>query len=510
MKNQLNEFWSGLDKGKKIKLGVSAALIILSITAIILFTTRTKYEELFSRSLTAKESALIVEKLDEMGIDWEEGEGFNSILVPSDMKSRVRMELAKEGFASDGLTMEEAFNDTSWTMTQSDKDRLYNQALSTNLANSISQIDGVASAKVYLYKPKEKGFVLDNDEKATASVIIQKGIGASLTPNKILSIQTTVANAVGMQPEDVSVVDDSGNLLSQADDNSNSFNLSEQYATQQSYQSWVENSIDEFLETVFGTGNVAVVSNVKINFDSEITNIVEFKPPVEGSDEGLIRSLQQMEESTVNGVDGGVAGTESNTEDTTDYVQQDDNLSKYESASKTINYELNEINKQISGAPGKIESITVAVLINQDSLVDGELTDDKKEEIVKLIYAATGLDTKSVEVHASKFNDDNSLIQTPNGTEGGSNMPSAITIAILGVALLGAGLLAGFFINRRRKSKEKVDLEKIIDERTDEMSSLQDIKFDEEKSQFKSQINKFVDNKPDAVAQLLRSWLNED
>lgn len=510
MKNQLNEFWSGLDKGKKLKLAVSGLLIILTIIIVTVLLTRTRFEPLFTRSLTYKEASAVIQKLDELGVAWESSDGFNSILVPSDMKDRVRMELANEGFADDGYTMKEAFSESSWTMTQSDKDRLYNQALATNLATSISKIDGVANAKVYLNLPEEKGFVLNNQQEATASVIIQKGIGIPLTPKKVVSIQTTVANAVGMKVENVSVVDDSGNLLSQTGSDANGYNLTDQYSLQQSYQAWIESSIDEFLETVFGYGNVAVASSVKINFDSEVANIVEFKPPIEGEDEGLIRSLQQIEENTVNGSNGGVPGTESNTEDTTDYVQQDGTSSKYAKASKTINYELNEINRQISKAPGKVESVTVAVLVNEDALVDGELTSSRKEEIVKLIYASTGLDTKNVEVHASKFNNENPLLQGSINQEGGEGFPVVATVGV-GIAALIAGLaMAGFIILKKRNEREKQNLNKMIEQKTEEMANLQDIDFDSEKSQYKSQINNFVEKKPEAVAQLLRSWLNED
>lgn len=510
IKNQLNQFWSGLEKGKKIKISVSALLIIISISAIIFFISKPRYEELFSRALTYKEAATIIETLDEMGVSWEEKNGFNNILVPSNMKSRVKMELAKQGFSDQDFSIKDAFNEIDWTKTQSDKDIIFNEALQSELERAISQIDGIADAEVFIYKPEEKGFVLNNSQEPSASVIVQKGIGSPLTPQKILSIQTIVANGVGMKSENVSVIDDSGNLLSQTNSDFGNFDLAEQYATQHSYQAWIDSSIDSFLETVFGSGNVAVLSSVKINFDSEVANIVEFKPPIEGDDQGLIRSLQQVEESTVNGTNGGVPGTESNTGDVTDYAQLDDSTSKYEKASKTINYEINQINRQIEKAPGNIESITIAVLINEDALVDGELSEEKRQEVVKLIYAATGLDTKNVEVRTEKFNNTNTLGDPTEPTSGGTTLPSIATIAILAVALLGASGIIGYFVFRRKKSKDKHDLEKIIEERTEEMASLQEIRFDEEKSKFKGQINKFVDQKPEAVAQLLRSWLNED
>ena len=76
----------------------------------------------------------------------------------------------------------------------------------------------------------------------------------------------------------------------------------------------------------------------------------------------------------------------------------EDGNERYDKVSRIINYELNEINKEIRKAPGEVEAVTVAILINKDSLIDGNLTEDKEKEIADLIYAATGLDTRQVEV----------------------------------------------------------------------------------------------------------------
>lgn len=510
MKNQLNEFWTGLENGKKTKLVISSLLIILSITAIILFTTRTTYVPLYSTAMDYKDSATVTEKLDELGISWKEGNGFNQILVPGDQKNQIIRELAKDGFPSSGLSFSGVIENDSFTTTEEQRKWMRNQALANELANSISKMDGIADATIYLNKPEDKGFVLNNTQEATASVMIVRAMGMPISSQQILSIQTTVANAVGMKSENVSVIDDAGNLLSSQSSSGYDFNYSDQFSVKYNLQASLDSSIDKFLETVFGYGNVDVKTSVKVNFDSEVTSITEFAPPIEGNEDGLVRSLQQIEESTANGSTGGVPGTESNTGDVTDYAQEDSSSSKYDKASKTINYELNEINRQISKSPGEIESITVAVLLNEDALTDGVLTDEKKQQITDLIYASTGLDTKNVAVSAHKFN--NTGIQTyDNSQSTGFNITENIPLIVgLSLAFLALGGLVGFYINKRKKDSKKSDLEQMIEDRTDAMSDLEDIDFDSEKSQVKKQIGTFVDKKPDAVAQLLRSWLNEE
>ena len=75
----------------------------------------------------------------------------------------------------------------------------------------------------------------------------------------------------------------------------------------------------------------------------------------------------------------------------------EDGNERYSKISNTINYELNEINKEIRKAPGQVEDITVAVLINRNALMM-ENSPGLEDEIADLIYAATGLDTKQVKL----------------------------------------------------------------------------------------------------------------
>src|SRR5699024_2197225 len=97
-------------------------------------------------------------------------------------------------------------------------------------------------------------------------------------------------------------------------------------------------------------------------------------------------------------------------------------------------------------APGQVEGITVAVLINEAALIDGEMTEEKRQEISELVTAATGLDTREVRVSSQNFN----MMKEPEEEEEESNLTKWI--------LLGAGLVSaiiGFIIYRRKKRKDE-------------------------------------------------------
>jgi len=492
------EYWRSLEKKKKIGLIVTSIFSFLVITALIITLTRTKYEVLYS-NLSLKDMGQITSKLDEMGVSWKSSEDQKSILVPADIKNRVKIELATYGLPKEGYTYMDAFNDMSWTMTDYDRRQRLKKAKESELASVISEIDGIHSAEVFIDEKDTTNFILSSEEnKTTASVFIVKSDSRQISNDKVNAIKHLVAGSVNMNAEDVRVIDDEGKLL--GEDNQDSLINQDLFLVKHSLENRINEGIKRFLENIVGYGNVDVMSSVKINMDSEKTTILEFAPPIEGNEEGLIRSIEEVEEHMIGGTSGGVPGVETNVED---YQMLDDTTSRYDRVSRIINNELNEINKEISKAPGQVESVTVAVLINSDALVDGEMTPDKEKEFVDLIYAATGLDTKNVQVKAERFSSKviDRIVEEP------STNWLAIGIAAL-ILLLGLIILIVYMRIRAKKAAEE-ELQKLMEEKSSIELEVADLDFEFEESKMKAQIDKFVEKKPEAAAQLLRNWLNE-
>lgn len=501
MRQQIVELWQETDKKKKIRAGIITLLAIGILTFLILKLTSTKYEVLYG-DLSLKDMGQITTKLEEMNVSWKTGDDQKSILVPAESKNRIKIELATYGLPNEGYSFMDAFNDSSWTMTDYDKKQRMKQALQSELASTISDMNGIHSAKVYIDEQEITNFVLNNeDRKTTASVFVVKSDSRGLSGENVNAIKHLVAAAVGMDPEDVTITDDEGRLLNdQAEDD---FLAIDQFAMKQSLESRINNSIRNFLSNVYGEQNVDVMSSVKINMDSERTTIVEFAPPVEGSEEGLIRSLEEVEEHMVGGAGGGVPGTETNVED---YTMIEDGTNRYDKVSRIINNELDEINKEIRKAPGQVESITVAVLINKDSLPDGEMTPDKEKEISDLVFAATGLDTKQVEVRAESFN--KQLMNADITEDKGMNW--MMIAGLLGVLIILAIIVLVYQRRKRIQAEEEDELERLLLEKSLAITEdIEDLDFEAEESKMKAQIDKFINSKPESVAQLLRNWLNE-
>ncbi len=501
-KLKIQNLWQETNKNKKIGFIVGIVVFLLVTTLLILKITTPKYTTLYS-DLSLKDVSEVTKKLDELSIPWKSGKRENVILVQEDMSTKAKIELAAEGIPKEGYSFIDAFNDSSWTMTDFDKKQRMKQALQSELSKTISEIDGVKSAKVYIEENEKTNFVLnDESAKSTASVFIVKDTNDSLTNEKVIAIKNLVAGSASMDPENVIITDNQGRLLD--GQNKDLTSPENQFVVKQNLETRINDSIRNFLANIYGYENVDVLSSVKINLDSEKRTEKIFSPPVEGTEEGIVRSTEQMEEDFLGQSPMGIPGERPNTED---YDFPEESRERQSRASKIINYEINEINREINKTPGQVEDITVAVLINEKSLPDGELTTQKSEEISNLIYAATGLDTKNVKVIAEQFN--NNISET-DSSQNKIQMNSSILIPIIILIVLVA---IGVFVmlKRRKEEEERIELENRLNEELNEVEEedLNILNFEQEESQMKKQIDKFIDEKPEDVAQLLRNWLKE-
>ncbi len=508
-KEQLNEFYQSMNKSQKNRIAISAILILISMILLFYFTSRPEYVTLF-QDLSVKEAGEITRTLDEIGIPWKNGNSPNTILVPKQHYNSANMNLAIAGFPKERFSYDDYINNSSITMTNEEKKQRFLIAQKNSLASTIEEIDGVRSAVVDLTVADDTNFLM-NTQKSKASVFVELDSGRTLNEQQVNGIVALVSNAVkGLEPENISVVDNRGLVLNNQSNNS-SFDASTQLSLQQQIQKDLTDSINQFLSTVYGPGNVAVMVNVKLDFDSEVTETQAFSPPVEGETNGLIRSMNDLKEKVINSSSGGVPGTDTNIQDITDYVENIGDSSTYDKANQTINYELNQINQKIVKAEGQVKDITVAVIINKKSLVEQELSDEHRQQIMNLVSAASGLSTKVVEVMAYDF--DTTLAegfaraQQDRTTDG---VLGRIPLWPLGIiaAMLLAGIGYSVYYTRRRKE----EVNDLINNSVDiEQKSIDEIELElNEKSGYKKQINKFVEKNPEAVAQLLKTWLNED
>lgn len=504
---QLNEFWQGRSKAQKIKIGASIALILISLSLLMFFTSRPEMVPLYNQ-LDIKDAGSIAKKLDEMKVKWEMGTSETEILVSKEEVNRLRMQMATEGLPRNGFSLVEALDNTKLGTTDVERRTRIRLGQEYAIAGAIETIEGVNYAQVNLYIPDDNMFALSNkDYESSAGIILQLEPGIELSREQIDGMIKFVSKSVkGLNTENISIIDQTGIELS-VDQDTEQGKVLKQMEIELNAQQRLQKSVKEFLETAYGKNNVDVRVNLKLDFDSKVTNIVKFEPPVPGDTKGLVRSMQELEEHVTNDASGGIPGTDSNPVENISYGEIENGSSQYDKVNQTVNYELNEIKEQIVKAQGQVQSLSVAVLINSN-ILNQELDLQQKDNISNMVAAAAGINSSLVEIQTLPF--DTTFVDAMNERFKEREQFEKIKFyTFLGgiAAFLLAGILSTFIVLRRRRLKEEMVLMTkagIGQEEVDEITNEQD------ESAPKRQVEKFIDRKPDDAAQLLKSWLAEE
>lgn len=503
IRTQFNEFFESLDRRQKILyFGGGSSLVIIIALAIVLLT-RTEYVPL-ATNLSLEEAAQITTNLSELGIQYKDADSTTTVLVPKDDLSRAKMQLTLNGsLTAKDFNWTQAFSNTSLTYTSEDKDKMYELAQETALAETIETIDAVERAKVNLTVPSDSAFLLNDSTESRASVTLLMKGGYTLNQQQVNGIVMILVNSVkGLDASNVSVVDNTGRVLNQVAESEGQLMANNQQELQHEIQGKLESDLQTFLETIFGYDGVRVMASVTLDFDSQVTNSTVYSVPVEGETTGLVRSMTELQESTLNAGTSGVPGTDSNSE-ATNFNEISGTGSQYQKASKTINYEMNQTLTTVEKARGQIKDITVSVIVNETNLVDQTLTEEQKNEITELVSAAAGLDTRVVRVSAQTFN----VVEDPFADELAEAGVPLWIFAVIGI-VVASGVAGAVFIMRRKAKGEE---EERIMRELEEQREIEEIKLEQaDQSSPKFQIEKFIETNPEVVAQLLRAWLNED
>ncbi|WP_099187227.1 flagellar basal-body MS-ring/collar protein FliF [Tepidibacter mesophilus] len=507
IKETVVTFLSKYTKKQKINVFVGFILILVISTLAILNITKPEYSVLY-KDLDIKEAANITKNLDELKIDYKiNDEG--TILVKKEQINKIKMDLSTKGIPSTKFSYDDLLDKNTMFMSEDEKNKVFNYALQNQIESVIEEMPAIKKADVNLSIPKDSTFILDeNKESAKASVVIELNDGFSLNKQSIEGIAFLVSNSVqGLSVDNITIHDSSGRVLNKKE-NEESYESANQLEIQNKAKEDIENNLVKFLSTIYGNGNVSVMASVKLNFDTDITETKEYNTPIEGEENGLIRSMQEKNESVKNSQNGGVPGTDSNTEEITTYKQEESEDSEYNNFDKTVNYELNEIVRKVEKAKGQIQDITVAVVLNSEILPDKELTDEKKKEIVNTVSSAAGIDTKRVEVYAQSFN--NTLNEGADELDTGKlNMPIWTIILIILLILIPICICI-LYIMKLKKEKEAKKKEEESEDINIMQEEIEELELDIKESGYKKSIENLVNKNPEIVAQLLKSWIDEE
>ncbi|MEI6145919.1 MAG: flagellar basal-body MS-ring/collar protein FliF [Methylococcales bacterium] len=386
--------------GSNLALGAGIALVASIMIAVWMWGQKPDYRILLS-NFTDKDGGSIIAALQQMNVPYQYSEGGTAILVPAERVHDARLKLAAQGLPKAGNAGFELMENQKLGVSQFLEQANFQHALEGELARSINSISVVASSRVHLAIPKPTVFVREI-QKPTASVLLNLHPGRVLEPQQVRAIVHLVSSSVPDLPaQNVTVVDENGNLLSDQADNGHNNKLDpNQLKYIQEIQEGIVRRIESILTPMVGAENVRAEASAEIDFSHTEQAAEKYTP--NNKPENTAKRSEHLNESksTEGGGDsskpGGVPGASSNQPG----QQKSGSDSSGASSSQkddTINYELDKTVRYVQEPMGNIKRLTVAVLVNNKTEIgtDGKpttraLTDAEKEQITGLVKDAMG------------------------------------------------------------------------------------------------------------------------
>jgi len=349
--------WQGLQQ--RVVLAAIATFVLVVGLALFWLARQPEYVPAFT-GLNPSEAGQMIEKLDSAGTPYRLGAGGASVLVPLQDVDKVRINLAMEGLPADNNVGLEIFDRNSFGLSPFAEKVNFQRAMEGELARSI---------KSFFF------FFLDNQQNATASVLLTLRPGAVPDGKTIRGIVHLVSSAIeGLDPSYVAVVDQYGRLLASGsgDDTLTTQGL-DQIELVKTYENSLETQVSNMLTTVLGPGKATVSVKADMNFDQLETTIERGTGSGAQSQGGSLvttRTTTEVYTGTQATSIGGAPGVESNVSTGTLPFAVPDGAGSYFKTDQATTYQPDRTVEHIVRAPGSISRLSVAVAVdNTDSKI---------------------------------------------------------------------------------------------------------------------------------------------
>ncbi len=356
---QFKGFYKTLTPVKRASIVGSGLAILVTIFVMINMISTSEYQD-FVKNVPAERLPLIVETLRKKNVPFSLRDDGSTIAIPRNLVPAMQMSLMAELGSTDiGTLGFEIFDKENLGTTSYTQRVNFQRGLQGELIRSINTLNAVKKSKVILALPTKKTF-LEEEEKASASVILELHPGKTLSDEQIRGVIFLVANSVqGLDPDRVTVINSDGRVMSKNMSGSMG-ETSEFLEIQTKFEKEMENRVESILTKVVGNGNVIVRVNAKLN-PRNIKTVEEIIDP----DKTALRSTQAESEN----LDGsrtspnGIPGARANLPgaETGGQVGLSQTVKK---ELTTSNYEIPKTTREFSELAGAVERLSVAVLVD--------------------------------------------------------------------------------------------------------------------------------------------------
>ena len=402
---------AALDRAQRMRLGAGLALLVAVAIAVLVMGRQPDYKVLFA-NLGDKDGGAIVAQLSQMNVPYKHADGGGAILIPADKVHDVRLRLASQGLPKGSVTGFELMEASRFGMTQFQERLNFQRGLEGELTRSIQALSSVQSARVHLALPNQNGFFREQ-QKPSASILVSLYPGQGLDRAQLAGIVHLVASSVpDLARSAVSVLDDTGKLLSTSPDGNAGTNFD---AQQLQYVQLIEQQytrrILDILEPVVGRNNIKAQVSAEVDF-SQTESTSEQHRPNQSADASAVRSQQLVESGGTTGSlqPSGVPGATSNQPPTPSTApingaapqlaaagQQQGALGPNGKRESVINYEVDKTVRVTRGGSGSVKRLSAAVVVNYQPVADDKgvmankaLSPEQLEQMTALVRETIG------------------------------------------------------------------------------------------------------------------------
>jgi flagellar M-ring protein FliF len=427
---------AGLDQGQKMRLAVGLVLLVVIGVVGLMMGRQAEWRVLYA-NLAEKDGGAIVAQLTTMNVPYKYSDGGGAILVPADKVYDTRLRLASQGLPKGAITGFELMDSANrFGMTQFQERLTFQRGLEGELTRSIQALSSVSSARVHLALPIQNGFFREQ-QKPSASVVIGMNAGRSLDRGQLAGIIHLVASSVPeMDPKAVSVLDDTGKLLSTPPEGEMGMGGdAQQLQYVQQIEQLYSKRILDILEPVVGRQNVRAQVTAELDFSQTESTSEQFKPN-QTPDAATIRSQQVLESGGGAGsaVPTGVPGATSNQPPGPSSAPINGSAQALAAAGgasaaggngrreSIINYEVDKTVRVVRGSSGMVKRISAAVVLNHQTSTDAKgktstvpLTEVQLEKMTALVRETIGFNKErgdSLNVVNAPFTSDKPKVES--------------------------------------------------------------------------------------------------
>ncbi|HOF34336.1 MAG TPA: flagellar basal-body MS-ring/collar protein FliF [Spirochaetota bacterium] len=556
---QAKEAFLKLSTAKKaIVAGVVLALFVAF--GIMISVSGSEQKVVLFAQLESKEFGEVSKKLEEMGYKYSTT-GTTGILVSPQERDIILTRLAQEDLIPKGVPGWQLFDMSKWTETDREIDVKYMRALTGELKRHLESLKNIEKADVQVAMSDESLYS-NETAKYTAAVTVYLSAGyEKLTRKEVKGIVTLVSRGVGpkLKPEDVVVTDENGSIISDFDDDGDAAKLEISLLEQRKKLEEKERvkmlrDIQEGLKRIFSEDRIQVVRlNLEYNWDKVNEQRKEYLPFVLRQDNPdtpyseleVKESTPISRKNTTENFQGhgwnpqGPAGTDSNRPP--GYKAADDQFAKYDKQENIENLAVGQSDKTIQRQPYEVAKVSVSIAIdgvqdlpkNPDGSYDLDpakkpvqtpLTPEELKQAEDLIKSAVGFNRARgdmVSVKNIMFDRSKQWEALRDEYERKEQFKRLLLAVLIGIFALFLGFILFTAIKKEMARRRRIREEQLaLEQQRMREAALRAAEEDgvdvelslEEKARLELQENaiRLAKERPNDVAQLLRTWLAEE